>query len=100
MSANAYEFRLNPSCASGILFESILRSNDSQNGFHTAKTLSRPLAQGAMNDSSAPGAVIRALANTVIGGRGVTAKKLVPTIWSTMISTSSKSISARSAPKP
>src|SRR5260221_2796395 len=69
--------RANPSCASGILFESILRSNDSQNGFHTAKTLSRPLAQGAMNDSSAPGAVIRALANTVIGGRGVTAKKIV-----------------------
>jgi hypothetical protein len=31
----------NPSCASGILFESILRSNDSQNGFHTAKTPSR-----------------------------------------------------------
>jgi hypothetical protein len=30
--------RANPSCASGILFESILRSNDSQNGFHTAKT--------------------------------------------------------------
>jgi hypothetical protein len=30
--------RANPSCASGILFESILRSNDSQNGFHIAKT--------------------------------------------------------------
>src|SRR5258707_835683 len=32
--------RANPSCASSSLFESILRSNDSQNGFQTAKTLS------------------------------------------------------------
>jgi hypothetical protein len=29
--------RANPACASGILFESILRSNGARNGFHTAK---------------------------------------------------------------
>ena len=29
---------VNLSCASGLLLESILRSNDYQNGFHTAKT--------------------------------------------------------------
>jgi hypothetical protein len=33
---------MNLSCASGILFESILRLADPQNGFHTAKTLSGP----------------------------------------------------------
>ncbi len=30
--------RANPSCASGVLFESILRSSDPRNGFHTANT--------------------------------------------------------------